>query len=75
MYIIIKEGIRCTAKDIENKSTYVGIKYDPTATSKDGRFVYQVVDKQLFFFSVIKYGIKFQEVVKRCSYTNTFDVT
>jgi hypothetical protein len=38
----------------------LGLKYVPPFFVRN-RY-YEVVDKQLFFFSVIKYGIKFKEL-------------
>ena len=61
MYIVIKKPVRYTKEDIESKSTYLGIVYSDY-NNGSGHMVYEVFDKQLFFLSVIKYGIEYEEI-------------
>jgi hypothetical protein len=61
MYIIIKRPVNYTKKDIESRSTYIGIGYTINR-DMDGHMVYKVVDEKVFMLSVIKYGIEYEKL-------------
>ena len=46
-------------------SSEIGLKYNPEITKRfklKNVCVYEVIDKQLFFLSVIKHNIEFEEI-------------
>jgi hypothetical protein len=59
MIIIIKDTKKWTWEDWCNKEKLVGLK------AILGINVYEVINKQLFFLAVIKYGIIYEEL--KCS--------
>lgn len=69
MNIVIKEAINFTIEDCINPNQSIGIKHS-ALINHEGHLVYQVVNKQLFMMSVIKYGIVFKKVECNSSLTD-----
>lgn len=66
MNIIIKTSNRWTQKDWDKKEQRLGIKIKLDSNNDivnyGDNLVYEVLDKNLFMLTVIKYNIEFEEV-------------